>query len=294
MHGRDPAARTSPRDYGLTARLACLYLLRVSRLFSFIALSLGLAVSASAQTRPLLTEEAETAPAGTVVLEVGLDAIKSQPNFLTGRQRDRYDGPVLRAIFSPANNVEMDVEWATRVGVIHDPDFGSVSDFGDVTLRAKVRLLVAPDSRWALGVRFGVTLPETRYDKGLGPNALRMSAQMLASYHAGVTTLHADAGLGIHDEIDFPPAQQDFLAYGLAASRPVREHLAVVAEVAGLLGPSVPGVEAHSEARLGVRLTRAHLTGDLALRRGLAHADGSWGLSFGVSLRPRSSGAAPR
>lgn len=261
------------------------------RLFSFIALALGLAVSASAQTRPLLTEEAETAPAGTLVLEVGLDAIKNEPNFLTGRRRDRYDGPVLRAIFSPANNVEMDVEWTTRVGVHGDPDFGSVSDFGDVSLRAKVRLLSSPDRRWTLGARFGVTLPETGGEQGLGPNALRMLAQMLASSHLGSTALHANAGLAIHDEIDSPPAQQDFLAYGLAASRPFRQDLAVVAEVAGLLGPSVPGVEARSEARLGVRLKRAHLTGDLALRRGLAHADGTWGLSFGVSLHSGKAGA---
>ena len=262
------------------------------RFLGLTALALGLAVSASAQTRPLLTEEADTAPAGTVTLEVGMDASRNQPNFLTGRERDRYDGPLLRAVFSPAANVEMDVEWVTRVGVFHDPDFGSVSDFGDVTLRAKVRALSSRQGRLSLGARFGVTLPETRFNKGLGPNALRMSVQVLASYHAGLTTLHADAGLGIHDEIDLPPAQQDFLAYGLAASRQLPGDLTLLAEVAGLMGASVPGVGAHSEARLGVRLKRAHFAGDLALRRGLAHADGSWGVSFGVTLRLRSSAAA--
>jgi len=266
----------------------------VFRFVGVAALALGLAVSASAQTRPLLTEEADTAPAGTVTLEVGMDAIKNQPNFLTGRERDRYDGPMVRAVFSPAANVEMDVEWVTRVGVFHDADFGSVSDFGDVTLRAKVRALSGLQGRLTLGARFGVTLPETRFNKGLGPNALRMSAQMLASYHIGPTVLHADAGIGIHDEIDSPPAQQDFLAYGLAASRELRKDLTLLAEVAGLMGQSVPGVAAHSEARLGVRLKRARFTGDVALRRGLAHADGSWGVSFGVTRRLRSrAGAEP-
>ena len=33
----------------------------------------------------------------------------------------------------------MDVEWVGRVIARDDPDFGNVSDFGDVTLRAKVR-----------------------------------------------------------------------------------------------------------------------------------------------------------
>ena len=43
----------------------------------------------AAQTRPLQTEEAFTARAGTVVLETGVEAIRGEPNFLTGRPRDR-------------------------------------------------------------------------------------------------------------------------------------------------------------------------------------------------------------
>ncbi len=266
----------------------------MSRQLSLIALAVGLAASASAQTRPLLAEQAQTAPAGTVVLEVGADAIRNQPNFLTGRERDRYDGPVLRAVFSPAGNVEMDVEWTARVGVHDDPDFGSVSDFGDVALRTKVRLLSSRDGRRTLGARFGVTLPETSSDRGLGPNALRMSAQMLASYHAGSTAVHANAGLAIHDEVLRPHEQRDLVAYALAAERRLGAQATLVGEVAGLLGDGSPGADAHSEARLGLRLGRASLTGDLALRRGLAHADGTWGLSFGISWRLRSSVVADR
>lgn len=266
----------------------------MSRRLGLAPLLLGLAVSASAQTPPLLTEEAETSPAGTLLLEVGIDAIEDQPNFLTGRERDRWDGPLLRLVFSPAANVEMDLEWVAGVGARNDPDFGSVSDVGDVSLRVKVRLLTARQGRFTLGTRFAVTLPETRATQGLGPDALRMSAQALASYRAGLTALHANVGLAIHDEIDSPPAQQDFLAYGLAAGRQLREGLTVLAEVAGLMGQSVPGVAAHSEARLGVRLKRGRLTGDLALRRGLAPADGTWGVSFGATLPLRSGGVADR
>ncbi len=258
----------------------------MTRPLVFMMLFLGPVVSTSAQTRPLLTEEALTAPAGSVVLELGLEAIKNEPNFLTGRLRDRYHGPILRAVFSPASNVEMDVEWTARVGVRGDPDFGNTSDAGDAALRAKVRLWARPDRRLTLGARFGVMLPETSAEQALGPNALRMSAQLLASSEMGRTALHANAGLAIHDEIDSPPAQQDFLAYGLAATRVLREDLVLVAEVAGQLGPSVPGVEAHSEARLGVRLKHSRLTGDLALRRGLAAADGTWGFGLGMALRP--------
>ena len=100
------------------------------------AFSLATGTRGYAQTRPLATEEASTAAAGTVVLEAGASAISGEPNFLTGAERDRWEGPELRLVYSPAGNVELDVEWTVRVGVRGDPDFGDVSDFGDVALRA--------------------------------------------------------------------------------------------------------------------------------------------------------------
>ena len=172
---------------------------------------------ASAQTRPLQTEEATTARRGTSVLEIGAEAIHDEPNFVTGGLRDRWAGPILRFVYSPADNVEIDVEWTVRVGQIDDPDFGSVSDWGDVALRAKVRFMEEREGRPAIAARFGVILPETSFGNGLGPNALRMSAQVLVSKTLGAITLHGNAGLALHDEVYRPHEQRDFLAYGLAA-----------------------------------------------------------------------------
>src|SRR5438552_11586521 len=160
----------------------------------------------------MLTEEATTARAGTLVLEVGADVVRGEPNFLTGRTRDRYDAPVLRLVYSPADPVELDVEWAGRVGVRDDPDFGNVSDWGDVTLRAKVRFRDAGRGGPAVAARFGVSLPETSFGNGLGPNALRMSAQALLSQPLGRGWLHLDAGLGLSDEVLRPHEQPAFLA----------------------------------------------------------------------------------
>ena len=66
-----------------------------------------LAAPLLAQTRPLQTEAAGTAPGGTVSLETGLDLTWAEPNFVTGLERDRYDGPLLRLVFSPAGNVAL-------------------------------------------------------------------------------------------------------------------------------------------------------------------------------------------
>ena len=248
---------------------------------------LVLAGWAGAQTRPLQTEEATTAARGTIALETGLDAIRAEPNFLTGHPRDRWAGPVLRLVYSPADNVEIDVEWTVRVGQRNDPDFGSVSDWGDVGLRAKVRFVDEGPGRPALGARFGVLLPETSFGNGLGPNALRMVVQMLVSKDLGRLSLHGNGGLALHDEVFRPHEQRDFFAYGIAAVARLRPGLAVVGEWAGLSGQGQPGADAHAEARAGVRLGTGGLRADAAVRRGLLRADGTWGVTAGVTWRIR-------
>jgi hypothetical protein len=239
------------------------------------------------QTRPLLTEQATTAGEGTLVLEVGADAIRGEPNFLTGGERDRLDLPVLRLVYSPASNVELDVEWVGRVIARDDPDFGSVSDFGDVSLRAKVRFAEGGDGRPAVGARFGVTLPQTSFGNGLGPNTLRFAAQLLVSQPLGGTILHLNAGPALQDEALRPHEQRDFLAYGVALERPLTDAFDVVAELAGLAGRGLPGADAHAEARAGVRYGRGSVRLDAAVRRGLAKADGTWGVTAGLTWRLR-------
>jgi len=247
-----------------------------------------MAGAAAGQTRPLLPEEARTRPAGEIAIEVGGDFVRAEPNFLTGRTRDRWEGPLLRLVYAPAGNVELDLEWTARVGVRYDPDFGNVSDFGDVALRAKVRLAGGGEGRPALAARFAATLPQTSFGNGLGPNTLRVSAQALVSLPAGPAWLHANAGLALQDEPLRAHEQRDLLAYGLAGELPLRRGLTLLAEVAGLAGDGKPGADARSEARAGLRGGAGRWRWDAAVRRGLADADGSWGLTAGLSGTLRS------
>jgi hypothetical protein len=256
------------------------------------AFSLAVGARGYAQTRPLATEEASTAPAGTLVLEVGAQAIAAEPNFLTGAARDRWDGPELRLVYSPAGNVELDVEWTARIGARGDPDFGDASDFGDIALRAKVRVAGRPGGKDAIGLRFGVLLPQTSFGNGLGPNALRTSAQVLASKAVGGATLHLDAGVAIHDEPLRAHEQRDLFAYGAAVTWPLAR-VTLVGEVAGLAGRGSPGADARSEARAGARLGTGRLRGDVGLRRGLTRAAGEWGITAGLSWTIRGPAARP-
>jgi hypothetical protein len=244
---------------------------------------LGLAGEARAQTRPLRTEQAATAPAGSLVLEMGADAIGAEPNFLTGGERTRLDLPILRLVYSPSDSVEIDLEWVGRVAALEDPDFGDVSDWGDVSLRAKLRLREERPGRPGFGARFQITLPETSFGNGLGPNTLRMSAQLLASKSLGRFAVHGNLGLAIQDEPLRAHEQRDFAHYGLALTAALGERWSAVAEVAGLAGNGAPGADERGELRAGLRFGTGRLRGDAAVRRGLTPADGEWGGTVGLT-----------
>jgi hypothetical protein len=254
---------------------------------AFSLLIAGFAGRAAAQTRPLQTEEAATGAAGRIVIEAGAQLMSAEPNPLTGSPRRRWDAPVLNLVYSPSDNVELDVEWVGRVIAVADRRFGTSSDFGDVTLRAKLRLSDEYQARPALALRFGVTLPETNEAKGLGPNTLRMSAQALLSKTFGRLALHANAGLAIQDAPYSPHLQSDFLAYGLAAVYAAGDKLDLVAEGAGLVGHGHPGAAERNELRAGVRYGTGSVRWDAALRRGLSEADGTWGFTAGLSFTVR-------
>jgi hypothetical protein len=240
------------------------------------------ASSAAAQTRPLRTEEATAGGAGRLVLETGVEMMAAEPNFVTRAARPRVDGPILRLVYSPASNVEMDIEWVALTYTPRDPYFGSVSDFGDVTLRSKLVLRDGRRTSWA--GRFMVSLPQTKYGKGLGPDTLRVSAQALATRTFDRFRLHVNAGLAILDEVHTMHHQRDLLEYGVAAEWRQGERVALVLEVAGLAGDGQPGADARSEVRGGARLSGRKVSGDVALRRGLASATGTWGAAGGLTV----------
>ena len=168
-----------------------------------------------------------------------------------------------------------------------------------MTLRAKWRIVEGKDARPTLGARFGVVLPEASFEDrqfrplGLGPNTLRAFVEGLLTQPVGRARLHANAGLFLHDEVYRPHDQRDFLSYGLAFEWPAMPRLRLLAEVAGRTGDGEPGADVRSEARAGLRLGAGRLKWDVGLRRGLASADGTWGLTAGLAWAARAPAGRP-
>jgi hypothetical protein len=256
-----------------------------------VALVAASAGPSLAQTRPLLTEPAVTAPVGTLVFETGLDVIADEPSYVTGTLRTGWAGPLLRLVYSPAASVELDLEWVARVGEWGEEGRNGAqsSDFGDVTLRAKWRIRDGGAGRATIGARFGVILPETSYEDkqfrplGLGPNTIRSYVEGLYTQPLGRVLVHANAGLFVFDEVYRGHDQRDFFSYALAVEWALTRSLALLAEVAGRYGDGKPGSDVTSEARVGVRFGTGRLRWDAALRRGLAAADGTWGATAGLA-----------
>ena len=265
------------------------------------ALLLASAGPADAQTLPLRTEPAVTAPGGTLVLETGMEAIADEPSYVTGVERTRWDGPLLRLVYSPAANVELDVEWVARVGVVGEEGRGDIqsSEWGDVALRAKWRIVEGKGASPTIGARFGVILPQTSFED------VRVQPPRPRTEHpAGVRGGPAHPA----GRPRAPPRQRRPLPPGRGVRRttsgtssptaspssgPRRLGLTLLAEVAGRAGDGRPGAEERSEARAGVRIGRGRVRWDAAVRRGLAEADGTWGATLGLTWTARGPATRP-
>jgi len=274
-------------------------LISLRRLLTFAALAVA-GSSASAQTGPMLTPSAFIQAPGYFGLDIFGQTIGTQPNYLTFAQagtiqeRTRIDGPVFRLNYVPSERAEFAVEFNTQTYAMNDPRyFGKdISDFGDATLRAKLGLKKGEvNGAPAVAVQFEVTLPNTSFGNGLGPNTLRMESVLLLGYKTDKLTLNGKAGLAIQDEPLRAHEQRDFMALSGSVAYKVAESFDVFGDVGGYLGDGVPGAIATREARVGVLHHRQLFNRDATLfvagRRGLVDFHGKWGVVAGLSMTLR-------
>lgn len=258
------------------------------------------ASTASAQTGPMLTPSAFIPAPGTVTLDVFGTTIGKEPNFLTFaeagtiQERTRVDGPVIRLSYVPSARAEFTAEFNAQTFAINDPRYGkTISDFGDATLRAKLGIAegevsVSP----ALALQFEVTLPNTSFGNGLGPNTLRMASSLIVGYKTEKLTVSGRAGLAIQDEPLRLHEQRDFASLSASIAYLVSERIEIFADAGGYMGDGVPGAIARREARAGVQYARTIFGKETKLfiagRRGLVDFQGKWGViaGFSTTLRP--------
>src|SRR2546422_7887916 len=138
-----------------------------------VLLLLVLAQSVAAQQRPLLTEDVDIIPPGSMRIEAGIDFLQGARFPVSGLTGDLTRVGVIGVNIGFAPNVEFQIEGvvqnflsinsrsASAIPLSFAPGANSTNDIGDFTLSAKIKLRNETKVGPSLGFRFGVQLPNS-------------------------------------------------------------------------------------------------------------------------------------
>ena len=264
------------------------------------ALWLGVAASAQAQQRPLVTEDPETIGADRILLEGGVSFDKDQTNSANGLNGDitRLATDGISIGLSPTAEVQVDGGLVQRLDVngriatarlVNSTSLlpgDTASSLEDLVIATKIRLAAETESRPALGIRFGTKLPTAAEDKGIGLGTTDFFASFLLAKTVQSVRTVGNVGLFVLGN----PEQQDSataLGFGVSIARALTNEFEVVGEVNGRLTPFekiVPaGLESRGVFRLAGRYTYAMLRLDFGVLAGFTDRDPGFGIGGGAT-----------
>lgn len=250
-----------------------------------------------AQQRPLITEDVEVVKPGSVRIEFGFDFAQRKRFPVSGLQGDLSRLGVASMTFGLAPNVEVEVG-----GVIHNAlaisrrgasaipldlkNLNSTSDVGDFFIATKIKVRNETNYVPAIGLRFGVSLPNSNQARGIGLNQTNFFMTALASKTVGKFRVSGNLGLAILTAPTQLFSQNDVMLYGLSAVYPLNERVSLLGEINGRLNTrkTVPlGTESDSEARFGARFKASGLLWDVSALTGFNKNSIKSGVSFGLT-----------
>ncbi len=259
-------------------------------------------VFAHGQQRPLLTEDVDVLPPGTLRIEAGVDFLQGAKFPAAGLTGDLTRAGVIGINIGLSSNVEFQIEGvlqnflsvntATPTSAIPralQPG-GSTNDTGDFTLATKIKLRNETRRTPSLGFRFGVELPNSNETRGIGVNQTNAFGMILVGKRFGRDgrlNTFGNLGIGILTAPTETFTQNDMLLYGLAGIYRLNNQINVVGEINGRAntrsGRAPLGTEPLSEARLGVQVKASGLRFDFAGIGGLTDFSPRSGVTFGVT-----------
>jgi hypothetical protein len=262
----------------------------------------GFVSSVQAQQRPLLTEDVDIIPPGTIRIEAGLDFLQDARYPVSGITGDLTRVGVIGINFGMGPNVEFQIEGvAQNVLSINSrgpsaiplnllPGANSSNDTGDFTLSAKFKLRNETRRGPSLGFRFGVQLPNSSQGTGIGLNQTNAFGSLLIGKRFGRDgrlNTFGNVGIAILTAPTQLFSQNDVLTYGLAGIYHINRQFAIAAEVNGRAntrpGNGPLGTESQSEARLGMQIRASGLRFDFAGIKGLTSFTHNSGFTVGVT-----------
>jgi hypothetical protein len=258
-----------------------------------------LPVLASAQQRPLVTEDPENIGAGRILAEAGFDYGRDVSYPASGLEGNLLRLPLIGLSIgvSTIAEVQIDGGFYNRLS-ISERNVAPLSDMvtatGDTTssvedwsIGMKVRLVSETASRPAFGFRFATKLPNASNESGLGLDTTDFFASILGAKTVQRIRVVANVGVGILGDPTRGDSQNDVLTYGFSLARALTQAAEVVGEINGHIdtaeGAPPPGTGSRGQVRLGARYTVGGWRGDVAVLLGVSSRDPSVGFAAGFT-----------
>ena len=262
------------------------------------------AIGSYAQQRPLLTDDVDITPAGSLDLAIGVDFFQDAKFPLSGIKGDLTRVGDVRIRTGLASNVEIQIEGAlqnyvainsrTASAIPLTVTGNSTNDFDDFTVSAKVKVRNEGKLVPALGLKFGFQMPNTNQALGIGTNQINIFTKILLQKKFGSIldktprfNAMGNIGLGIMTAPLERFTQNDLFLYGLAGIYRLNRSVNILGEVNGRVntrsGAAPLGTESIGQFRIGTQVKASVLRFDTAAAFGLTKFSPRSGFIFGVT-----------
>jgi hypothetical protein len=253
---------------------------------------------ASAQQRPLQTQDPAVLEPGSVSLQFGFDFLQEAKYPLSGLRGDLTSLGVTGVYIGLGEIVEFQMHGtiynslsinersATPLNLQLNSGNTATSDFGDLVMSTKILMKSEKPHFPSLAFRPSVQLPNASAAKGLGLDSTQFYGTILAGKHFGKLNTFANIGLGILSNPVQAGVQNDVLIYGLGSIYPLGPKTNLASEVYGRWSThDAPplGTESLSQLRLGVQLYGLGFRWDIGGVAGLSDNSPRSGITFGVT-----------
>ena len=258
-----------------------------------------LPLSASAQQRPLVTEDPETIGTGRILTEFGFDYGKDVSYPASGLEGNLLRLPLIGISIGVSSIAEVQIDGGfynrlsiTERNVAPLSDMltatgDSTSDVEDWSMGMKVRLLSETARRPTFGFRFATKLPNASNESGLGLDTTDFFGSVLGAKTVQSIRFVGNFGMGILGDPTRGDRQNDVFTYGFSMARALTQAAEIVGEINGHIdtasGVAPPGTGSRGQVRLGARYTVGGWRGDAAILLGVTSRDPSIGFAAGFT-----------
>jgi hypothetical protein len=270
------------------------------RLMLATLLTVCLAAPAAAQSRPLVTEDPETVPAGFLLLEGGIDYLRGVEYPASGLGGNLFRAGTFGVSIGISTIAELQFDGGLRSRLaIRDRDVtaplaGQVTAIGDTSstledllIGAKVRFVSETDARPAIALRFATRVPAASDESGIGTGTFDFTIGLAAAKTVQSIRVATNFGIAMLGSPVAGHERNQAFAYGLSVARAVAPGVELVGEFNGRAdvgeGTPPPGTESRAAGRFGGRITRGPIRLDAAVVVGATDRDPSLGVTAGFT-----------